>query len=92
MVYKPNKLRGSGGELKEMGRKQRLGERGRVKVFFELPEGVYADFRAAVERRGRSGRFVVEKFMGFYAKWNDAQEAEFFAQGAKSPTAVEGER
>lgn len=88
-ALQPKQAGGNGGNLKEMGRKQKLAERGRVQALYEVSKDVCADFQAAVKRRGRSGRFVIEKFMIFYAKLDDAQEAEFFAQG---PAAVGGER
>ncbi|MBR5242898.1 MAG: hypothetical protein IKW13_01560 [Thermoguttaceae bacterium] len=64
----------------------------RTKIVADIPKDVYADFRAAVSRRGRSGAFVLGRLTEWYAQLNDAEELEFITKTEPAPEAVGGGR
>lgn len=72
-----------------MKKEEGLDKYGKQRVSIDLPKKVYADFRAAVERRGRSGAFVVTRLMEIYLDFDDVEEAKLLAQSANGPGTVE---
>jgi hypothetical protein len=64
----------------------------RVKIATDVPKDVYAAFRAALVRRGRSGAFVFARLAEFYAQLDDAEEVEFIAKFSTNPETTGGGR